>query len=123
MSSIFQTINQFRYWSHFNHKSIRFHPIDEFHLFYSSIKSRGSKFIFNLIQSNANKGTPFSHAIFTIIMERIGLVAKKKIHLHYFGSNQSQLLSTNWAAKSMKRKIEILNIKENPKVLVNMLML
>ncbi|KAG5568480.1 hypothetical protein H5410_064506 [Solanum commersonii] len=52
-------------------------PIDEFHLFYSSIKSPGSKFIFNLIQSNANKCTPFSHVIFTINMERIGLVEKK----------------------------------------------
>ncbi|KAG5632801.1 hypothetical protein H5410_004518 [Solanum commersonii] len=64
MSSIFQIINQFS-------------PIDEFHLFYSSIKSRGSNFIFNLIQSNANKGTLFSHVIFTIIIERIGLVEKK----------------------------------------------
>ncbi|KAK4732874.1 hypothetical protein R3W88_025862 [Solanum pinnatisectum] len=51
--------------------------IDEFHLFYSSVKSHGSKFIFNLIRSNAKNGTPFSHVIYTIIMELVGLVAKK----------------------------------------------
>ncbi|XP_055812020.1 UDP-glycosyltransferase 75C1-like [Solanum dulcamara] len=51
--------------------------IDDFHVFYSSVKSCGSEFIFNLIQSNAKKGTPFSHVIYTIIMEWVGLVAKK----------------------------------------------
>ncbi|KAH0730455.1 hypothetical protein KY289_001643 [Solanum tuberosum] len=51
--------------------------VDDFHMFYSSVKSRGSKFIFNLIQSNAKNGTPFSHVIYTIIMEWVGLVAKK----------------------------------------------
>ncbi|KAK4733984.1 hypothetical protein R3W88_008245 [Solanum pinnatisectum] len=35
--------------------------IVEFHLFYSSIKSHGSEFIFNLIQSNAKIGTHISH--------------------------------------------------------------
>ncbi|KAG5579542.1 hypothetical protein H5410_050169 [Solanum commersonii] len=59
---------------HLNHKFMS--SIDEFHLFYSSTKSRGSEFIFNLIQPNANKGTSFSHVI-TIIMEQIELVAKK----------------------------------------------
>ncbi|KAG5632865.1 hypothetical protein H5410_004582, partial [Solanum commersonii] len=51
--------------------------VDDFHMFYSSVKSRGSKFIFNLIQSNAKNGTPFPHVIYTIIMEWVGLVAKK----------------------------------------------
>ncbi|KAG5632855.1 hypothetical protein H5410_004572 [Solanum commersonii] len=38
-------------------------------MFYSSVKSRGSKFIFNLIQSNVKNGTPFLHVIYTIIIE------------------------------------------------------
>lgn len=46
-------------------------------MLYPSIKSRGLKFIFNLIQSNANKCTPFSHVLFTIIMERIDFVENK----------------------------------------------
>ncbi|KAK4732879.1 hypothetical protein R3W88_025867 [Solanum pinnatisectum] len=60
-----------------NVEALSFTPFFDFHLFYSSVKPRGSKFIFNLIQSNAKNGTPFSHVIYTIIMEWVGLVAKK----------------------------------------------
>ncbi|KAK4733983.1 hypothetical protein R3W88_008244 [Solanum pinnatisectum] len=35
------------------------------------------EFIFNLIQSNAKKGTPISHVVYTTIMEWVGVVAKK----------------------------------------------
>ncbi|CAN4120860.1 unnamed protein product [Withania somnifera] len=50
---------------------------DELHLFYSSIKSHGSEYIFDLIKSNAKNGTPFIHVIYTVVMEWVGLVAKK----------------------------------------------
>ncbi|KAG5588834.1 hypothetical protein H5410_049268 [Solanum commersonii] len=121
--------------------------IDEFHLFSSSVKSCGSKFIFNLIQSNAKNGTPFSHVIYTIIMEWVGLVAKKiNIPSTLFWIQPATVFddiiielpgfppfspidfpsfvfddveSSNWAVKSIKRQIEMLSSEKNPRVLVN----
>ncbi|KAM3357103.1 UDP-glycosyltransferase 75C1 [Capsicum galapagoense] len=50
---------------------------EEFHLFYSSIKSLGSEFIFNLVKLNSTNGTPITHVIYTVVMEWACLVAKK----------------------------------------------
>ncbi|WMV48375.1 hypothetical protein MTR67_041760 [Solanum verrucosum] len=98
--------------------------IDEFHLFYSSVKSRGSKFIFNLIQSNAKNDTPFSHVIYTIIMEWVdiiielpGLPPLSPIDFPSFVFDDVE--SSNWAVKSIKRQIEMLSSEKNPRVLVN----
>ncbi|XP_049386936.1 UDP-glycosyltransferase 75C1-like [Solanum stenotomum] len=50
---------------------------NEFHSYYSSIKSHGSEFIFSLIKSNAKNYTPFTHIIYTVLMEWVGLVSKE----------------------------------------------
>ncbi|CAN4090847.1 unnamed protein product [Withania somnifera] len=50
---------------------------DEYHLFNSSMKSHGSEFIFNLIKSNATNGSPFTHIVYTVVMDWVGPIAKK----------------------------------------------
>ncbi|XP_060178851.1 UDP-glycosyltransferase 75C1-like [Lycium barbarum] len=50
---------------------------DEYHLLNSSIMSHGSEFILNLIKSNSKNGPPFSHVIYTPLMDWAGSVAKK----------------------------------------------
>ncbi|KAK4723772.1 hypothetical protein R3W88_026551 [Solanum pinnatisectum] len=116
--------------------------VDEFHLFYSSVKSRGSKFIFNLIQSNAER-VPFFHMSFTLlsffdvyyyrftdysdyfkncdakdkIIKLLGLPPVSPINFPSFVFDDVE--SSNWAVKSIKRQIEMLNCEENPRVLVN----
>uniref|UniRef100_K4AWL8 Uncharacterized protein n=1 Tax=Solanum lycopersicum TaxID=4081 RepID=K4AWL8_SOLLC len=96
-------------------------------MFYSSVLFRGSKFIFNLIQSIAKNGAPFSHVMYTIIMELVGLVDKiielpglpplSPIDFPSFAFDKVE--SSNWAVKSIKRQIEMLISEENPRVLVN----
>ncbi|KAG5588627.1 hypothetical protein H5410_049061 [Solanum commersonii] len=122
---------------------------NEFHLYYSSIKSHGSEFIFSLIKSNAKNCTPFTHIIYTVIMEWAGLVAKElnipstlfwiqpatncdskdKIielpglppfnRIDFPSFVFDDVVCNNWATESIKRQIEILTSEENPKILVN----
>ncbi|KAG5568413.1 hypothetical protein H5410_064572 [Solanum commersonii] len=128
---------------------------NEFHSYYSSIKSHGSKFNFSLIKSNARNNTPFTHylhcyygmgwfsskeikySIYIIldstshdysdyfkncdskdkIIELPGLPPLSPIDFPSFVFDDVE--GNNWAAESIKRQIDILNSKENPKILVN----